>query len=325
MYFIIPHYNKNIFRQRNLKYTTNYYRDNFPLAKIIVIEQNSESDLSDLPIDKHIKLKSEEFFWKSRAINEAVSQIDDPNAVIIMTDNDCILTPDTLKEIDYSNNFGVITPFDDIHFLNESQTRKYINGDHSVRGKRDLAVNRYTGGLTIFSIDTFNKLGGFDEEFQGWGGEDCAFINKCEKLDIKYSRVTGTVTHLFHPTESNNNNPKYKDNRELLLLCKLMTKDDMIEKIKHKTDYSNYIKKYKQIHGNNFSVDVVVNIGGVRLKFDNSIYCVTGDVTISKILDSMYDAGDIGLLKQIAVTIKENVFDSISDSDKWIVEHYIDL
>jgi predicted glycosyltransferase involved in capsule biosynthesis len=35
-----------------------------------------------------------------------------------------------------------------------------------------IQIDNYLGGVTLFSVSTFNRIGGFSNHFWGWGGED---------------------------------------------------------------------------------------------------------------------------------------------------------
>jgi hypothetical protein len=322
---IIPFSNTNMFRRRNLDYCVQYYRNMFPDSSIIISEQNSDSDLVDLDIDYHIKVKSKEYFWKSRVINDAVNTInnDDP---IMMVDNDCMISSDFIDHLPES--YDVITPFDDITFLNEMQTRKYIksDGNEVINGKRDLPVYRYTGGITLFTKDAFNKLNGFDEEFHGWGGEDCAFIEKCQKIGLKYDRTKGRVTHIFHPDESKNKNENYTDNREVLLAVKFMSKDQLIDKINNKKTYQDFYDELRSEYGDRFIVDIVTNVcGAINLTFDNSIYAIKDELSLENILTTFYNAGDVEIVKSIANTLDRDYQEVMSEDDKCQVKKFLSI
>jgi hypothetical protein len=323
MNIIIPFYNKNIYRFRNLKFSVNYYRHHFPSSNIIVSEQNSNTDLSELPINSHILIDDSEYFLKSKVINEAVNTIENDD-IIIMIDNDCIINPSFLDDI--PEEFDVITPFDQITFLNEGQTRKFIAsyGNEYIEGKCDLPIYRYTGGLTIFTKESFNKLGGFDEEFLGWGGEDCAFIEKCNILDLKYYRTPGRVTHIFHPDESKNKNSQYNDNRKLLLACKFMDKYQLEDKISNSNSYTDYYDDLSKKYPDNFIVDVSINIGSLNIKFDNSIYAIKDELSLNNVLSSFYDANDYLVVKQICESIVQNST-LVSEDDLCIAKKYLSI
>lgn len=70
------------------------------------------------------------------------------------------------------------------------------------------------GAINIVLRKYFEKVGGFDERFKGWGGEDDAFMIAMCTLCGSFSRPKGTkIWHLYHPKEPLTN---YVNNLELL-------------------------------------------------------------------------------------------------------------
>ena len=67
--------------------------------------------------------------------------------------------------------------------------------DEDVEWEQDVA---YAHGCAVIRRDCFDKVGGYDPRFEGWGYEDCAL----EKItDALWSdrRVAGDLYHLWHP------------------------------------------------------------------------------------------------------------------------------
>ena len=55
--------------------------------------------------------------------------------------------------------------------------------------------------------DLWDKVGGFDEEFRGWGWEDIAFRIATEAASAApLVKITGTCWHLWHPKSPENDN-----------------------------------------------------------------------------------------------------------------------
>lgn len=55
------------------------------------------------------------------------------------------------------------------------------------------------GGLFAVSGKCWEKVGGFDERFDGWGGEDKSFLYACDTLCGPPERVCGPAFHIWHP------------------------------------------------------------------------------------------------------------------------------
>lgn len=65
----------------------------------------------------------------------------------------------------------------------------------------DPPSDSFNGGCYVINKELWQKLGGMDEEFVGWGGEDDAFHLICKNSGVKITYVDGYDYHLFHPAE----------------------------------------------------------------------------------------------------------------------------
>ena len=88
----------------------------------------------------------------------------------------------------------------------------------------------FSGGITLFKKTFYEKVGGFDERFEGWGAEDDA-------MDIKIKAITSQIItiedqlayHLWHPRNAQRkNNFYYKKNSQLLRAYYRMERADFI-------------------------------------------------------------------------------------------------
>lgn len=66
----------------------------------------------------------------------------------------------------------------------------------------DFQASRETvaqGGINVFNREWyFEVLGGYCEDFQGWGGEDTEIMNRATALTGEYYKIPCTVLHLHH-------------------------------------------------------------------------------------------------------------------------------
>lgn len=58
------------------------------------------------------------------------------------------------------------------------------------------------GGLLVITREAWDKVGGFDEDFIGWGYEDSAMTMSLMKLGL-WERLPGEAWHLWHSGEQN--------------------------------------------------------------------------------------------------------------------------
>ena len=54
--------------------------------------------------------------------------------------------------------------------------------------------------IQIMPREAFELVGGMDERFRGWGGEDVSFMRALDTLYGKHRTFNGPVYHLWHPT-----------------------------------------------------------------------------------------------------------------------------
>jgi len=76
---------------------------------------------------------------------------------------------------------------------------QYTRGRYSAEFKdRFLPSRLFTSNSFYISRENYQKMNGFDDKFQGWGGEDIDFGLRLEKLDIKIENVPKAVTYHHH-------------------------------------------------------------------------------------------------------------------------------
>ena len=100
--------------------------------------------------------------------------------------------------------------------LSRSMSQSAINKGAKVAGS---TVAGHASGAVAVPVTLWKRMGGYDERFVSWGGEDRAFMVVCDALSgIKHSsRVAGTAYHLWHPVTPENDRrlPVYKNNIRL--------------------------------------------------------------------------------------------------------------
>lgn len=72
-------------------------------------------------------------------------------------------------------------------------------------------------GVIMVARSAFEKIGGYDERFIGWGLEDRVFVMELEHEFGRGSRVSGPAYHLWHPApeEERFGQPFFEHNRAL--------------------------------------------------------------------------------------------------------------
>ena len=104
----------------------------------------------------------------------------------------------------------VVKPYRELVDLTpgESERVRQLGGDAAVARDAGAPRNRdgvgerlvLCGGWFAIRRDAFAALGGFDERFVGWGGEDDAMTLKVERVRLAtYELDGGPALHLWHP------------------------------------------------------------------------------------------------------------------------------
>jgi hypothetical protein len=147
-------------------------------------------------------------FNRSAAINRAAEGEWD---VAVILDSDTIVDVDLVEEgIARAHACGrLVLPFDVRCLLDRQGTEKVLAGhrgpwDRFIRHRQtptDAYV--YISGAQCVPRRLWDDVGGFDERFEGWGGEDDAFHAACMALagqDPRRDRLKGKAWHLWHRT-----------------------------------------------------------------------------------------------------------------------------
>lgn len=79
------------------------------------------------------------------------------------------------------------------------QTSRLIYGGRSVDSLRpQIRWLKHVSGAVFVTPELFELVGGFDERFTSWGGEDRAFWMACFSLGGGWHRIHGPAWHLWH-------------------------------------------------------------------------------------------------------------------------------
>jgi len=102
------------------------------------------------------------------------------------------------------NEWVCVTSIDmDWSGFNLERLRKYLVGDrfiefpHPIPGRPDLEKG---GDVTVFRRSTWERLGGFDEDFKGWGWEDIDWRDRCREDGVEvFCAHDLPIPHIPHP------------------------------------------------------------------------------------------------------------------------------
>jgi GT2 family glycosyltransferase len=202
----------------------------WPETEVVVIEQDSVPRLERelLQANGGTRLAyNPGAFNKAWGLNVAARMARGP--LLALADGD-VIVPRALPEAAERCAPGqAVKPYRSIVDLTAEQTARVRGGDWSFAPKREPGAlkNRegqgeqvvFAGGLFLIRRDDYLQLGGFDERFVGWGGEDDAMTVKLQRAGVALSEIgDAPALHLWHPRshESTLGQPHYAANRALL-------------------------------------------------------------------------------------------------------------
>lgn len=187
---VIPFRSEDPFNNFILGVVTGMWRSNFPEAEIIIS--------NDYPFEEKFNL--------ARAINNGVKE--SIGKLLIIPDADCWIDgPEVERALEMLPDLGFILPFGETYFLTSMGTFKFLlnrdiveNGIEYVEPTREGGRIHAFRRITMVTRKLFDEVGGYNEEFVGWGWEDSEFDWKISQKIGKLPYIEdGTVYHFWHP------------------------------------------------------------------------------------------------------------------------------
>jgi hypothetical protein len=135
---------------------------------------------------------------RSWTLNEGVRYARAP--VVVLHDNDMLVPERYASEcsarIAEGWDFLELKRF--IFYLTQEATRAVFDGGDISSGPVETVLENSLGASIVARRDAYELVGGFDEGFVGWGGEDNEFWERCEVTGKTYRFGYLPFLHLFH-------------------------------------------------------------------------------------------------------------------------------
>ena len=149
---------------------------------------------------EHVLMSVEgEEFNKSMLMNRGVAMAHSP--VVLLHDADILVPRDYLELtwLQINAGFEAVRPLRLLFYIDQSTT-ELITRTHSLPTDLDVAdvAQNSVGGSTMILKDTYDDIGGHDERFQGWGGEDLEFLERLHTRKLFRGGFMPAI-HLWHP------------------------------------------------------------------------------------------------------------------------------
>lgn len=147
---------------------------------------------------------------KGAAVNPVVASLD-PD-IVIVADADSFVAPDLLRAtVERAQRYGWAYPHGKVRRICEPDTRRILDGEQVDDPATHVRPSNAApgGGIVVATRRAWGTVGGIDEHFQGWGGEDQA-------LGLAFNALVGSTPapppsdilwHLWHPPAPNWHNP----------------------------------------------------------------------------------------------------------------------
>jgi hypothetical protein len=137
-------------------------------------------------------------YCRSWAFNVAV-----PHArsdILLLHDNDMLVPEryafEALQRIEDGFSFVDLKRF--VFYLSEESTRRVFDAGIPAGGIAATVVQNLVGGSIAVQRRAYDAVGGFDESFVGWGGEDNDFFDRAVILGGVYRFGYMPLLHLHH-------------------------------------------------------------------------------------------------------------------------------
>ena len=243
-------------RLRNVITSVTYILKNFPEAKVLVKEVDTQSNFKESALPqikkyvgdvgqlKHIFEQSDEkFFHKTRILNDLCVAADTP---IIYNHDVDVVVPKNSHELAYRSitqeGSDAVYPFgcgiyqwavnysDDLldKFLSSHDGKDF---DTSIVQASSVRVPSSIGWGQMITKTAEVSAGLWNEEFISWGAEDCEFYYRLSLFGFKVGRVIDDIFHFEHGRTFNSHyhNPKFQDNDRLWNKIRTLDKDELTQ------------------------------------------------------------------------------------------------
>jgi hypothetical protein len=147
--------------------------------------------------------------------------------ILLLHDNDMLVSKtycrDILRLVD--KGFEALNTKRYVFYLKASHSKRILDSIQEITTEPPeyIVQNLEAGGSMAITKKAYMQIGGMDEEFIGWGGEDIEFWNRCSLLN-RWIWGYEPVIHLWHknqPLKSQIDNPniirtRYLDSKSII-------------------------------------------------------------------------------------------------------------
>jgi len=207
-------------RMNNIQLVLNWLGES--AKEVILVESDVEPRLDSLKDKynfKHIFLKNNYPFNKSWCFNVGYKSATTEN--IVFGDADLVMDKSKfLESVSKLEEYEVVNPYRPVLDLTYEESKRYAEiGEFETlssinrpgRGETDHQKVPFCGGIIMFRKSTLEKIGGWNEDFWGWGCEDDAQSFKVFTLETKHLQCENKCYHLYHNRPAPNQELYYRN------------------------------------------------------------------------------------------------------------------
>lgn len=200
-----------------------------PQLEVIVVEQDVAPRLASEDLGANVRslfVFNDGLFNKSRGLNVAARHAS--HELLVTGDADMLMSGEALGRalLVCRDHFDAVNPYSNLLDLSEPETRSILRSEAGTADiQRRLVHDRqpqgehicFCGGICVYRRDVYFALGGMDERFLGWGGEDDAMTANLERYTDRIAVQKDTLAyHLWHPRPPQRyHHPHYRKNLDL--------------------------------------------------------------------------------------------------------------
>lgn len=246
-------------RRRNLCATLAWLART-PGCDVVVVEQDRLPRLAgDLPHPacRMLFAYNPGPFNKSWGLNVGARAATGP--VMVFSDADVVVDGMLARAIALCRErYHVVKPYRHLVDLTPQETDRVRAGAYDFQPERDRhappnreavsEVLALCGGMFAIRAEAFARLGGWDERFRGWGGEDDAFTYKVQRARLPTVELDERAAlHLWHPRaeEATFGQPHYRGNCELLARYRRYTDPQLLRLAEVQRQLLGHREKYR--------------------------------------------------------------------------------
>jgi len=208
--YVITYRSDQGMRAANLRAVLHWLSE-IPGIEVLLVEQDRTPrvTIETLPSNcTHYFVYNEGPFNKAWGLNVGFKY--SCGTVVGFGDADLVINAATLTACyDWcSSEFEAVKPYDQLVDLTPEESRSVLDGDWNFKASRNgLQQNRegigeyvcFCGGIFLMRRGVYEELGGLDERFLGWGGEDDAMTAKLSRLAKHCAVARNRIAyHLWH-------------------------------------------------------------------------------------------------------------------------------